>query len=77
MFSRVKNCKKDRSTEAHFKGYQTGRGSYLDLKVLIFVKIFEFSCPSLFNIYKTATHPPEKGSCGTHLQMRWGARQRV
>ncbi len=33
---------KDSSMETHFKSPKTSRGSYLDLKVAIFVNIFEF-----------------------------------
>ncbi len=38
----VENCKKGRSTETHFKSSKSSRGSYLDLMVSTFVKIFEF-----------------------------------
>ncbi len=35
------------------------------------------SKPVLPNIYRILPHAPERGRCITHLQIGWGARQRV
>jgi hypothetical protein len=40
--NREEHCNKDSLTQTHIKRLKTGTGSYLDLEVSIFVKIFGF-----------------------------------